>query len=62
MKLTNIYLSNDCTRKVLVYVNDNGHYELIKKVLQPDGWERVGYSKFKHFHTAERACKKWINN
>jgi hypothetical protein len=60
MKLTNTYISKDCTRKVLMYVDDNGHYEIIKKVLQQDGWERVGYRKFKHIESAQRAVNKFI--
>jgi len=61
MKLTNTYLSNDCTRKAVMYVDMNGHYEIVRMFLCND-WLNMKTLKRKHFHTAERACKKWINN
>jgi transcription initiation factor IIE alpha subunit len=60
MKLTNTYISDDCTRKVLMYVDKNGHYEIHKKQLKNDGWELTTYRVYKHFHSAERASLKFI--
>ena len=62
MKLTNTYISDNCTKKCLVYVDENGHYNLIKKVLMEDGWERVSYGQvtFKKIESLNRAVNKWI--
>jgi len=63
MKLTNTHISKDCTRKVLMYTDANGHY-LLKRYFLWDGmgwaFQNIGRQKFKHFHTAERAVNNWI--
>jgi hypothetical protein len=64
MKLTNTYISKDCTRKALMYTDKNGHYIIKRYFLwESVGWafQNIGRQKFKHFHTAERAVKKFIN-
>jgi hypothetical protein len=61
MKKTNTYLSNDCTRRVVLYVDENGHYEVLRQFVTDNGHLLdLKPLKRKHFHTAERACKKWI--
>lgn len=63
MKLVNTYISNDCTKKVLVYVDKNGHYNLRQFIEHVGFIEEVHYgrSKFKHIESAQRAIKKWIS-
>lgn len=64
MKLVNTYISNDCTKKVLVYVDKNNHYTIQRYFM----WEGAGWTKsplkdrtFKHIESAQRAIKKWIS-
>ncbi len=64
MKLTNTYISKDCTRKVLMYVDKNGHYEIRRYKISPawQNWEYIdkGKEKFKHIESAQRAINKFI--
>lgn len=70
LKLTNTHISNDSTRKCLVYVDKNGHYHLKQYQLEywvsgfseACGWKnvQVGRTKFKHIESANRAVAKWI--
>lgn len=67
MKLTNIYTSKDCTRKVFVYVDANNHYHLDRRIFDTMGesgsmYKSVCYgrSKFKHIESAKRAINKFI--
>jgi len=64
MKLTNTYLSDDCTRKATASVDLNGHYMVKKTKISEDsriGWNTIPSMRvFKKFESAERACKKWV--
>lgn len=59
LTLTNTHISNDSTRKCLVYVDKNGHYEVVRYILG-DTMVKVGTRKFKHIESANRAVAKWI--
>ena len=65
MKLVNTHISKDCTRKVLVYVDNNGHYILKRLYLNllvgMYHVETKGKSKFKHIESANRAVQKWLS-
>jgi len=63
MKLVNTDISKDCTRKVFVYVDKNGHYHIDRYFMfEGAGWakQNIGRSKFKHIESANRAVAKWI--
>jgi hypothetical protein len=61
MKKTNTYISHDCTRKVIMYVDANGHYIVERRVFKDGEWEMVGDRwKYRHFHSAERASLSFI--
>ncbi len=56
MKLTNTYLSPDCTRKAFIYCDKNGHYLVRKIAMLLDGtYMEQSKRTYKHFHSAERA-------
>jgi len=64
MKLVNQHISKDCTRKVLVYVDNNGHYHLKRmELVVGGGWgtEITGRTKFKHIESCNRAVTKWLS-
>jgi hypothetical protein len=56
MKKVGTYISNDCTKKVLLYVDRNGHYT-VKRLAD---LTVVGERKFKKIESAQRAVNKWI--
>lgn len=69
MILVNTHISKDCTKKALVYVDDNGHYELERRVYTGfDGfitgpvYQIVyhGCTHFKHIESCNRAVAKWM--
>lgn len=62
MTPTNTYISNDCTRQVLVYVDKNGHYHIMRYRLDRGMMlpYRKGKEDYKHFHSAERASLSFI--
>ena len=61
-RLSHTKISKDCSRKAMVYIDKNGHYEVRRYFL----WESVGWTKnlkdrtYKHLHTADRAVAKWV--
>lgn len=63
MKLTNTYISKDCTRKVLMYVDKNGHYYFRRIFTESydSPLEEISTSRtYKHIESAQRAVTKWI--
>lgn len=63
MRLVNTHINKDCTRKVLVYVDDNGHYIIQKRELQGGLMIQIkkqGRQFFKHIESAQRAITKWL--
>lgn len=63
MKLTNTHISKDCTRKVLVYVDNNGHYHIEKReaTYGISLIKKQGKTKFKHIESCNRAVQKWLS-
>jgi len=61
MKLVGTYISFDCSRKCLLYVDKNGYYTIQKRELDKDGFMlTVGTKLFRHVESAKRAIDKWI--
>ena len=63
MILTNSHISDDCTRKAMVSVDKNGHYNLTRLVMvEGVGWAVYieGRMHFKHIESCNRAVAKWI--
>lgn len=64
MKLVNTHLSNDCTRKCLVYADKNNHYHIMRYEMERGMMlpQRKGREKFKHIESANRAVQKWVKS
>lgn len=62
MRIVNTHLSDNCTRKCLVFVDRDGFYELSRFALVDGGWryQKFGRTHFKHIESLQRAVKDWI--
>lgn len=63
MKKTNTHINDSCTRKAVVYCDNNGHYHLERYVFETGKrfvLVQYGKTKFKHIESANRAVQKWI--
>lgn len=57
MKLVGTYISFDCARKCLLYVDKNGYYHIMRYELGMP--VRKGKEDYKHIESARRAIAKW---
>ncbi len=57
MKLVGTYISSNCARKCLLYVDKNGYYHIMRYELGM--LVRRGEEDYKHIESARRAMVKW---